>query len=385
MKILYYSAHSGGFIYEWHFYHTISELRDAGHEVIYLNPAEVLGRAGGPDEYSQVLLDKVKEFMGGGGGLDLLFASATDETVNPSAIKTISRMGIPTVNLSCDDLSHPFRIKNISSSFDLTWSTVRENAHILRSYGANLIIQPWAANPNVFKPVQTEEELAVGFIGSCYGARGRNLAVMASAGLPVKVYGKSPDDVYSSNSINHPLVRAIKDKESWVRVYESLLFKTGRKCLWGSIRRSILETVSAVPEKTIHADAIEYFPGPQFEELGERLSQIAISLGSIDLSSTYVLKEPLLFIRLREFEVPMCGGIHLVNRFPELQEYFEEDKEMLFYGDLEEMVDKARFYLSPERANLRQIIRKNARERAVRDHTWIHRFRKLGQEIGLVF
>ena len=100
------------------------------------------------------------------------------------------------------------------------------------------------------------------------------------------------------------------------------------------------------------------------------LNEFAISLGSIELASTYVLKKPLLFIRIREFEAPMSGAVHLVNRMPELEEYFEEDQEMLFYDSVPEMIDKARFYLSPERDTLRQSIRKQARRRAEADHGW---------------
>lgn len=383
MKIIHYCAHAGGFVYEWHRYHMISELEAAGHQVIDINPVEILGRIGSPDEYSEITVDKVREIYDRA-GCDLFFATATDETIRPGAIKEIGRKGIATLNLSCDDLSHPFRVRAISSSFDLTWTTVRENQHILRSYGANVFAMPWGANPHVFKPADVKEDSVVGFVGSCYGARARNLAVLANAGLPVRVYGQPPTGIYGAAPVNHPLVRALYNVgDAWSRVYQSLFFSSGRRCLLGSLKRSVVETFTTPPEKAIPANRIEYLPGPSFQELGTRFSQLAISLGSIELSSTYSLKKPLLFIRLREFEVPMCGGVHLANRLPELGEYFEEDKEMLFYGDLEELIDKARYYLAPERDHQRQKIREHARKRALAEHTWLHRFGRAWQFMGL--
>ncbi len=384
MKIIYYSAHTGGFVYEWHHHHTVHELRHAGHEVLYFNPVEQLGRPGSPHDYSEVLLENIKALRAIS-GCDLFFASATDDTILPGAVKEISQMGIPTVNLSCDDLSHPFRIKRISSSFDLTWSVYPKNAYVLKSYGANLLIQPWAANPHFFKPARVNEELTLGFVGSCYGARASHLALLSKSELPVSVYGKSPEEVYSQSRINHHFIRLIRDRESLARIYKSLFFSSGRACLAGSIKRSIQEIPNLLPRKKESSSNIQYHSGPSFKNMGKVFSQMAVSLGSIELSSTYVLKKPLLSIRLREFEVPMCGGVHLVNRFPELQAYFEEDKEMLFYGDLEEMVDKARFYLSPKHDAIRQRIRENARKRAIKEHTWTHRFKKIGTILGLKF
>ena len=81
----------------------------------------------------------------------------------------------------------------------------------------------------------------------------------------------------------------------------------------------------------------------------------------------------------------MSGGVHLVKRFPELEEYFEPDREMLFYDSPEELVDKAKFYLRPAQDQARQRIRERARIRSVADHTWLARFRRIGDELGLAF
>ncbi len=390
MRIVHFNvsgAEAGhSFYYDHHTYHIIDELTKEGHEVIRVDPALELGPGRSVDEYSEVALRQMKE-LHRDKGIHLFFASAVDYTLSGEAIDEIRRMGIPTVNMNWDDLSHPYRVSEVTRHFDLVWTTVRENAHVIKSYGAKkLMVMPFAANPHFFKPLDVEEQRVVGFVGSCYGARARNLCTLAQSEVPVEVYGQSPNDVYAKVETNNPIARAMASRrDGWTRLKRSLSFKSGRQCVTAALKRSLMEPMSSFPEKNPHAGSITYSKGPSFEDMVRRLNEFALSLGSIELASTYVFKDPLLFIRIREFEAPMCGAVHLVNRMPELEEYFEEDKEMLFFDSPEEMVDKARFYLDPRQDVARQAIRVQARRRAEADHGWINRFRALGDELGLAF
>lgn len=372
-------------MYDWHHYHIIGELRFSGHDVIYCDPVEILGRTGTVDEYSEVLVEQAKELWSLD-GVDLLFGTATDTTLRPDAIREISHLGVPTVNLATDDLSVPFHIREIAGSFDLTWTSVRENEGLLKSYGAKTIVMPWAANPHVFKPTNAEEEQVIGFVGTCYGARAQHAIKLFQAGIPVRIYGKPPRN-NNYKSFDNPATRALRlFRQMAPHVYQSMHFPSGRKCVWSALKRSFVEILISTDRSTEESSAtkaIEYLPGPSFENVGDVFSRLALSLGSLELGSTYVLKTPLLFIRLREFEVPMCGGVHIANRSLELQEYFDEDKEMLYYDNPEELVDKARFYLHPARDAIRARIRQQARARSVRQHTWTHRFNKIFASLGI--
>ena len=55
-------------------------------------------------------------------------------------------------------------------------------------------------------------------------------------------------------------------------------------------------------------------------------------------------------------------------RIPEMLEYFEEDKEMIFYDSFEELVEKIKFYTDPKNDELRKQIKINARKRAEKNH-----------------
>ena len=382
MNILHYCAEEPGPMADWQLHHIAAELRTSGHAVTFLNPVEQLGLDASAADYSQFTLDEVRR-LHAGNGFDLFYATATEATLLPSAVDEIKRLGIATVNMAPDAMSHPYRVRSLCPKFDLTWTLVRESVPILEGYGARLIVMPLAANPHLFKPCHAAEERVVGFIGSCYGARARALAHIAANGLPAVVYGRAPSQVYSDGPINNPLARALLNVgDSWRRLFESLRFDYGRACIAGALKRSALEVLTKLPEKDPRLDDVPRRQGPSFEDMGACVSALALTLGSMDLASTYVLRNPLYVIRLREFEMAMCGGVHLVNRFAELQEYFEEDQEMLYYGSIDEMIDKVAYYLDPQRDRVRTEIRQRARARAESDHTWSSRFKEIGRTLG---
>lgn len=385
MRIVFFCVHEGGFWYEWPDVHIEDELRKGGHEYLKLNPIELLGHTADVATYSQVMLEAVRRYQLEG-GVDLFFAMATDWMVDPEAIREVGRMGIPTINLSAEDYSEPERIRQVAPSFDISWSTVPENVELLRSWGANVLALPFAANPHFFKPMKIREEPVIGFAGSVYGGRLRKMAHLTNARLPLRINGDPPWKHHGGTEVRAPLLRAFKDLPGTVRrLRHGATHASGRKLLRGMLKRSLQESLGNPIEKQAHVKKLQFGPHVDFGEMPRLLQSSAVNLGDIELRSTFVLKKPLLFIRVREFEAPMSGALHLVDRKPELQGYFEEDREMIFYTGVEEMIDKARFYLSPRQERLRRSIRERARARAVAEHTWTERFKRAGEPLGLKF
>jgi hypothetical protein len=66
----------------------------------------------------------------------------------------------------------------------------------------------------------------------------------------------------------------------------------------------------------------------------------------------------------KSIEIAACQGFLLALRTSGHQACFEEDREAIFFSDLEECADKCRFYLDKPR--LREEIALRGRERAVR-------------------
>lgn len=87
----------------------------------------------------------------------------------------------------------------------------------------------------------------------------------------------------------------------------------------------------------------------------------------------------------RTFKIPACGGFEICDFVPPLRRYFTE-KEMVMAGDkngdwVKDWFEKIDYYL--RRDDERQAIQKRGAERALRDHTYIHRVTQMLAVLGL--
>ncbi|RMH07664.1 MAG: hypothetical protein D6704_04695 [Nitrospirae bacterium] len=71
---------------------------------------------------------------------------------------------------------------------------------------------------------------------------------------------------------------------------------------------------------------------------------------------------------VRTFELAACGVFQLLQRIPGIEEFFEEDKEIVCFDSADEMIDKIQYYLRHE--NERDRIAAAARRRVLAEHTW---------------
>ncbi|MCC6903558.1 MAG: glycosyltransferase family 1 protein, partial [Polyangiaceae bacterium] len=110
-------------------------------------------------------------------------------------------------------------------------------------------------------------------------------------------------------------------------------------------------------------------------------SRSHISLGFATAGSSHVGPQRLTHLRLREFEAPMSGALYLTEKQDELAEYFRIGEEVLCYEDRDDLLEQARYYLAhPEQA---ERVRRAGYLRALREHTWQHRFLELFDVLGL--
>ena len=68
-----------------------------------------------------------------------------------------------------------------------------------------------------------------------------------------------------------------------------------------------------------------------------------------------------------------------------MSSYYKDGKEIVFYKDDAEFIDKAKFYLDDKRANERASIRNAARARSLREHTWWMRFTKIFDILNIAY
>jgi len=86
-------------------------------------------------------------------------------------------------------------------------------------------------------------------------------------------------------------------------------------------------------------------------------------------------------IKSRTFEMGLSGTLMVCQHSPNLERYYEPEKEFIPFSDLSECAEKVRYYLSHESERLR--IARAYHDRTQAEHLWQHRFTQLFRDIGL--
>ena len=84
-------------------------------------------------------------------------------------------------------------------------------------------------------------------------------------------------------------------------------------------------------------------------------------------------------ITSRTFHIPGTGGFMIHERTEEIVQYFEEDKEIVLFSEVSELIEKIKYYLNHDSA--RKSIAESGHQRALKEHSLDHRARLLISKI----
>ncbi len=358
-SILYLFPERNRFMDKWQRWHFIDELSRYGVDFDFVNPYKEEDL-----DYESVVYEKIKSQKG---KYSLFMTAMNDYQLSVSFINSIKELGLPTLLICWDNLSIPFYHKKLSAVFDLVWLTSYETQKLFKKWGGRSLFLPYAANPYVYKSNEYVRIPKVAFIGSPYGIRARKISQLAANEISIDVFGSWNLKFKNGNRSS----RAMQIK----KIYNYIRFDIGRKCLNAVVRGKFkdVENLDIFIEQ--NSDSLNFKGNPDIEEMVKIYSSYALSLGVSELLDTYHLKQPIHKVHLRTFEIPMCGGIQVTSRIPEIENYFEDRNEILLYDDEDELVELCKEYLSDR--NERQIVKmgKYAHERAINEHTWFNRFK----------
>jgi spore maturation protein CgeB len=86
-------------------------------------------------------------------------------------------------------------------------------------------------------------------------------------------------------------------------------------------------------------------------------------------------------MKARIFEVNGCGAFQLSYYVEGLAQYYDIDREIGVYADVCDLIEKVKFYLAHEQ--LRESIAVLGLDRTLRDHTFVKRFQRVFQRMGV--
>lgn len=300
---------------------------------------------------------------------DLFFSYLTDGSIDPNVIEEIKRIGVPTVNFSCNNTHQFHRVSTISPYFDLNLHAEKDAKDKFLHIGAKPFWWPMASNPRYFKPHKITPSFEASFVGANYALRAEYISHLLCNKIDVHAFG--PRWYCPNNFIWNSAKRCLLLTKSFATLNpESQLTNSSKLAQFDHTRM-----LNSVYPKNLHAPVSDDF-------MIELYSSSIISLGFLEVHhnnnpSGQVLRH----LHLREFEAPMCGALYLTGYLNELEEMFVLDKEILVYRNRYELLDKIRWYSNHHSEAER--IRKAGLERALRDHTYHRRYRDLFKKLGL--
>jgi len=80
-------------------------------------------------------------------------------------------------------------------------------------------------------------------------------------------------------------------------------------------------------------------------------------------------------IKGRDFEVPGCGSLSLTQESEEIKEYYEPGIDIITYIDIDDAVQKIKYYLNHEKEL--NIIARNGYNKTLKEHTYEKRLEKI--------
>ncbi|MGN6494930.1 MAG: CgeB family protein [Agriterribacter sp.] len=298
--------------------------------------------------------------------LDLCFFYLCDDFIDLDLVREIKDKNVPVFNYSCNNIHQFHLVEQISKLVDYAVYTEREAKISFNKIGANAVHMQMAANPDLYYPRKTPHIHDVTFIGQRYADRGYAIAHLIKKGIDVRAFGPRWD-VNGEKVGNHTLSEKL-DKLYSIIKREGLI--SGMKVFASKVAegRKINE------ENEILKNNV----GPVLsdDEMVALFSKSKINLG---FSNVYLngrdKSKVMSHVRLRDFEIPMCGAFYLTGFTDEIEEYFEIGKEIETFKNVEELSDKCTFYLKND--TLRTKIAENAYQRSITCHTWENRFNEL--------
>jgi hypothetical protein len=305
-------------------------LRELGHEVEHFDHFLSLKEAG-PDATNEKFLACVRR-----GSFDaILYQTACqDARTVGEAVREAGRYAPTIAWNSDDDFAWEGQTSVMAPFFTFMFTTYPHIFEQNRDRYPNLRLSQWGCLPG-FGDFARPKDLDFTFAGQVYGDRVRSSRYLARhAGL--RVYGFMSGMVRTPAFLYWPVIR-------------SLTFRF----------------------PSIYGAAIHY------QEITEIWNRSRISYTPMEAS----VSADILQIKSRVFEQGLSGTLMVCRLSPNLERYYEPGNEFVPFEDLDDCVEKVRFYLKNESERAR--IARAYYERTRGEHMWTHRFQKIFDEIGL--
>jgi spore maturation protein CgeB len=307
----------------FNFYLTLEQM---GYEVTLFDYASEI-HALGKSAMNQKLLKLVQEWK----PTITLFSLYTDQ-FEPAVVDELRRY-TKTICFFHDDTWRVDYSRFWAKHFDFFTTPDFYGEHKYRQIGlSNAIYFPFGCNENISRNLEIPKKYDVSFVGGWHPYREWLIKKIKKAGIKVEVFGYG----WPNGEI---------DQEGMIRVFNE-----------SRINLNLTNSSSW---------DVRY--------LASSLRAIKSSLRS---------KKTIEQLKARIFEVNGCNAFQLSYFVEGLANCYEIDKEIAVYADVNDLIDKIKFYLAHD--ELRESIAQAAYSRTIRNHSFAQRFNVVFHRMGLV-
>jgi len=304
--------------------------------------------------------------------LDLVLTYFSDGHVVPAAVEQVRDQVAPILNFFCNNVHQFHLVRRIAPAFTACLVPEREGLPHYAAVSARAIFFPMAAHPAIYRPLDLPQTYDATFSGQRYADRAPAMLALCRAGVDAHAFGVGW--LPAAGGAGAAAGAATAGGGTPAGAWHALAgIARGRNPLLAARDRMAWRTLCAKHPGAVHGPVAD-------EEYVALFSRSRISLGFLVLGDTHRTFRPLRQVRLREFEGPMAGGFYMTGWLEELAEHYEIGREIVCYRSHTELVDLSRYYLA--HADERERIRRAGHERAIRCHTWQHRFAGLFAELA---
>jgi spore maturation protein CgeB len=305
-------------------------LRALGHEVDHFDHYR-LNREIGPAATGEQLVSKVR-----GGRYDaVLYQTACHEARNiVEPVKECGRYAATIAWNSDDDFAWETQTSLMAPSFTFMFTTYPHIYEQNRARHPNLRLSQWGCFDG-FGDFDRPKDLDFTFAGQIYPSRVAPARYLKErAGL--QIFGAMSGRVTTPAFLYWPVIRKV----------------------------------------TFRFPSI-YGAPINFDKINDIWNRSRISFTPMEAS----VSDDILQIKSRAFEQGLSGTVMVCRQSPNLDRYYEPGREFVPFDDLDDCVDKVKFYLQHESERAR--IARAYHDRTRGEHMWTHRFRTMFNEIGL--
>ncbi|MFA6354731.1 MAG: glycosyltransferase [Candidatus Paceibacterota bacterium] len=236
--------------------------------------------------------------------------------------------------------------KNWASHFDWVVTTYSRAVEWYQKKGlGNILLSQWACNTNNYKSLNLQKGIDVSFIGQYKSGRAKVIKQLKKVGISVETYGFG----WPNGKIS---------QEKMIEIFS---------------RSKINLNINARPG-LLHPKVVSRI------FFRKSINRIKVDLHLVDNLMAY-FHFPIHHTHARPFELAGCGSFVISGYSEDIDKYYRNGEEMVFYKSPDDLAEKIKYYLS--HSEEREKIAVAGYKRTICEHTYQARFMEIFKKIGL--